>query len=896
MAELMLKNKKIGDGEHREKRIKSSIPCNLDFLNVHDSLRDTPSEAMAVNISKRGVGLITNVQVYAGDIIEISLQVNPKDPIRIEGKALWCKEASPGEFRVGIIFNAPFPLNRLPAPLEKKKEITDFDELLKTGNLFAGKYNIEKVLGKGGMGTVLKVTDTILNEKRAIKILLPNHKGIPLKNYQLFKELFIIEARNSTRIAPHRNLIRVFTVDFTDIGEIKDIPYIVMAYEDGEALKDWMKYSPIPCRLKICYRFIEKICEALSVAHEVTVHRDLKPENIIISKKGEPIVLDFGVSTFRLPDDESGDPYQSASKELNRAIVGTPKYRPPEQLNHNIKDDLRADVYSFAIVIYEMLTGEFPDITYETKNRFKSAVSMENVRDPSEINPQLFPQLDKVILKAMSLDREARYKSISDFSNAFIAALEAADKTAAKGFAIKTKHEINYEGMVMIEEGDFWLGSGKESRLKQEKGHRVFLHEYYLDVKPVTNKEYKIFLDETEYWKPAFWNVPRFNKPDYPVVGVSWHDAVKYAEWAGKSLPTEAEWEKAAKKDKKLVYPWGDEFDPMLANIAHQEDGTTAVGGYPGGASPNGCLDMIGNVNEWCMDWYDPNAYSKRDWKNPKAPPKNSNVDNTKVLRGASWSDSTVYARSAYRFHKPPDARENYIGFRCARKKALLNEERPIRHSISQDHRRQNEETPVGHSISQDHRRQEAIEVIDICDSAFITSKYGNFFYNENFKKVLADRTRNISQKHNKKFIKSTGDGFLITFNKAEEAINSAIELLRSVEDYNKKFDEDEKRMYLRISINFGEVIVESDEEDKEDRIGDRVNMAFRLDSVNPENFSELPGGLAKDELPKKNRIFVTEFVYSNDLEEKGIKFRLLGLFKAKGIGGFYKIYEVLWK
>lgn len=544
----------------------------------------------------------------------------------------------------------------------------DLDSLLKSRELFAGKYKIEKMIGKGGMGTVLKVTDTILNEKRAIKILLPK-KGIKLKEYQLFKKLFVIEARNSTNIAPHRNLIRVFNMDFADIGDIKEVPYIVMSFEEGETLKDWMKHRPIPCRLRICYRYIKKICEGLSVAHEVTVHRDLKTENIIISKQGEPVILDFGVSTVSLPDDESADPHLSVSKQLNRAIVGTPRYRPPEQTNYNIKEDARADIYSFAIVIYEMLTGEFPHITYEMIRGFKTAVSLDKVKMPSEINRKLFPQLDIIIMKAMNLDRDERYNSISDFSNAFIASLEAADKAKIHGIKIKTKHEMNYGGMTKIEKGEFWLGSGKESRLKQEKGHRVFIDEYYIDLNPVTNKEYKKFLDETGYWKPEFWNDPQLNKPDYPVVGVSWYDADKYAKWAGKSLPTEAEWEKAAKGEENRIYSWGDEFDPGLLNIDLQKNGTTPVGGYPGGASPYGCMDMIGNVNEWCKNWYDPNAYSRRDWKNPKAPPKNSNVDNTKVLRGASWRDSKVYARSAYRFHKEPKTKDDYIGFRCVGRK-----------------------------------------------------------------------------------------------------------------------------------------------------------------------------------------------------------------------------------
>lgn len=119
LKEHAAEDMRIDDEKRSERRITSSIPCTLNFLNIRDERRRPPSEAMIVSICRRGVGLITNAQVYSGDLIEISFQVRPENPICIEGKALWCKEVSPKEFRVGVILNTTIPSDDLPVPLEK---------------------------------------------------------------------------------------------------------------------------------------------------------------------------------------------------------------------------------------------------------------------------------------------------------------------------------------------------------------------------------------------------------------------------------------------------------------------------------------------------------------------------------------------------------------------------------------------------------------------------------------------------------------------------------------------------------------------------------------------------------------------------------------------------------
>ena len=205
--------------------------------------------------------------------------------------------------------------------------------------------------------------------------------------------------------------------------------------------------------------------------------------------------------------------------------------------------------------------------------------------------------------------------------------------------------------------------------------YTVYLDDFYIDVYEVTNALYKKFMDGTGHSAPRFWNDAKYNQTDSPVVGVTWYDAMAYAQWAGKRLPTEAEWEKAARG--RLVgkrYPWGDEIDSTKANYDFNVGSTAPVGEYP----PNGygLYDMAGNVWEWCMDEYDSGFYAKSSRNNPVAGGLISfvsntftNVNNGRVLRGGSWYNVDYNVRVADRYVSyPSDSYNNYFifGFRCA--------------------------------------------------------------------------------------------------------------------------------------------------------------------------------------------------------------------------------------
>jgi len=191
-------------------------------------------------------------------------------------------------------------------------------------------------------------------------------------------------------------------------------------------------------------------------------------------------------------------------------------------------------------------------------------------------------------------------------------------------------HEIDpVDGaeMVLIPQGNFLMGTDPEDIFanEHEKPQReVWLSAYLLDVFPVTNERYRLFIEAGGYseerswtaegwqWRmenkiecPLGWQDEKWNSPTQPVAGVSWFEADAYARWAGKKLPTEAEWEKAARGVDGRVYPWGNDVPSREAvNFHNVVRCTTEVDRYPKGRSPYGCYDMSGNVNNWCQDWY----------------------------------------------------------------------------------------------------------------------------------------------------------------------------------------------------------------------------------------------------------------------------------------------------
>jgi len=230
------------------------------------------------------------------------------------------------------------------------------------------------------------------------------------------------------------------------------------------------------------------------------------------------------------------------------------------------------------------------------------------------------------------------------------------------------------EGMVGIPAGKFIMGTD-EGDVDEVPAHEVHLDAYYIGTYEVTNKEYREFVEDAGYRAPKGWENDRFSQPESPVVGVSWIDATKYCEWlsskkgANYRLPTEAEWEKAARGTKGQIYPWGDFWDPVRCKWGSEEEGhlrhTVAAGSFESGKSPYGAHDMAGNAWEWCSDWYDPGYYKFSDKKDPQG----ALTGDQKVVRGGCWNDNSRYCRAVDRWPVEMTYNDIYVGFRVCRSK-----------------------------------------------------------------------------------------------------------------------------------------------------------------------------------------------------------------------------------
>ncbi len=231
--------------------------------------------------------------------------------------------------------------------------------------------------------------------------------------------------------------------------------------------------------------------------------------------------------------------------------------------------------------------------------------------------------------------------------------------------------------MITIAPGEFTMGSSEKDIQWAAKtffsesldyyrdetpAHTVHLPAYKIDITEVTVGQYRLYMTQTGKPAPKYMDNERFNQDHQPVVGVNWQEAADYCATVGKRLPSEAEWEKAARGADSRYYPWGNEPDEKKANIRGKKDGyrySAPVGLKHFGESPYGIRDMAGNVWEWTADWYRPhpgNTY-----------PNDFYGQQFRVIKGGSWFSNMDLARITVRGKSLPDRRNNYLGFRCAK-------------------------------------------------------------------------------------------------------------------------------------------------------------------------------------------------------------------------------------
>lgn len=553
---------------------------------------------------------------------------------------------------------------------------------LPADTVLENRYRIERLLAHGGMGAVYKGFDIKLNIPVALK---ENFFQTP-ESIRQFEQEALILAR-----LRHLGLPRV-----TDHFSFEERQYLVMDFIEGQDLWEMVKQSGQPLSERQALDYLIQVCQAVDYLHRQKppiVHRDIKPQNIKISPDNRAVLVDFGIAKV---DDESQT--QAGAQGV------TPGFSPLEQYSGKGTSPA-SDIYSLGATLYTVLTGQKPpDSVSLMVNRAKFV-------PPTEINPRLNQNISAAIIHAMQpypTDRpqsvaiwlhelEQARKSLTTFpvndAPTLLSTTDAhqlleeitgqKDRTSVAEKQTELTIELELGDalrFILIPAGEFLMGSDfrQEPNITEAESPQqsLYLPNYYILDAEVTQSQYAAFIQASDHQEPTTrtgspyrWNncTPPEDKMDHPVVWISWQDAYDFCGWLSDRtgwlcrLPTEAEWEKAARGSKGFVYPWGNRWYTKRCNTEESGIGeTTPVYHYPEGASPYGLMDTSGNVWEWTLSIYRPYPY---DLERERQDARSKSIEN-RVLRGGAWNYNKHYARCAGRSRNPPYIRNNCIGFR----------------------------------------------------------------------------------------------------------------------------------------------------------------------------------------------------------------------------------------
>jgi len=477
----------------------------------------------------------------------------------------------------------------------------DEEDYLNEGYILDKRYEIIGVIKEGGMGCVYKARDIRLDSICAVKEMLFQEEEEE-DDYSIKR--FKSEALLLSRLR-HIGL-PVVTDYFIENGRY----YIVMDYIKGydiQTVLESLEGRPMEEDQVInCSVQTLEVLEYLHIQDPQIIYRDLKPGNIMVREHDKRVMLvDFGIARTIKTDSDT-----------TKTSIGTFGYCPIEQVKG--RPEVRSDIYSMGATMHHMLTGVQP--------AFLSIEPLE------KLNPNVSRKLMRIVNKAIHEKLDNRFSSADEMREALLSS-EPSVKIIAD----------EYPDMIYIPPGEFWMGN-EGGDPNEFPVHKLFLQAFLIDKHPVTNGQFDAFIRETGH-KMVHWR--RHYKPgteDVPVVNLSWSEALMYAEWAGKKLPSEVQWEKAARGTDRRKYPWGDDWGTYMPT------GINRVGSFPDRASPYGVLDLVGSTYEWTDDWYHPYPYSG-PYKSGK----------TKVVKGGKSQFSTC----SYRGFEIPEYRSSSRGFRC---------------------------------------------------------------------------------------------------------------------------------------------------------------------------------------------------------------------------------------
>lgn len=530
--------------------------------------------------------------------------------------------------REGVCFACGGPM-RVPeaASTDAPLRAVDFEP----GTRIADRYIIDTKIGKGGMGVVYKAHDSLIDEEIALKFMHPR----ALKT-QRGQQLFIREAQIARRLR-HDNIVSVHDVSTTPDGVL----YLSMEFLKGTPLRSYLKKHRQLRKLvnvRLAIDITLQILEALEYAHKMVIHRDLKPENVMLLPGERAKVLDFGLAVAVEEEQVELKP----GERKPRRVVGTAVYASPEQHKHQVID-IRSDLYTTGLVMHEMLTLRTP---------VDEPVTIVDVRQ--DVAPSVIEVLNKAVLH----EKERRWQSAVEFRKALEDAYqESYSRVETASITTHSGKEVSTEDMVFLPGGNFMMGS---SEIREEAPEfETYVDPFYIDKYPVSVKEYEAFLTDTGHPEPKYWHDAEFNGPRQPISGVTIDDAMAYAAWAGKQVPSEKQWEFAARGRENRKYPWGQlEPDTTLCNFADYLGMPSIVTMHDGGATPEGVFDMAGNVYEWTLGAYKP-------YKEDEGGEVSDPTEPRRVARGGSWHSQAEELRTTARKGLFRESQLTTVGFRC---------------------------------------------------------------------------------------------------------------------------------------------------------------------------------------------------------------------------------------
>jgi formylglycine-generating enzyme required for sulfatase activity/predicted Ser/Thr protein kinase len=508
----------------------------------------------------------------------------------------------------------------------------------------AGRYALVRELGQGGMGAVFLGKDAKLGREVAIKVLPPTTRAY------LGSERFQREVQLVARLS-HPHIVPLFEAD-----EVDGFLFYVMEYVEGESLAQRLaRQGPLPFDEAI--RIIAEVGDALQYAHEHgIVHRDIKPANILLS--GEHArVTDFGIAKS-VAESEEGKTLTGTG-----VTVGTAAYMSPEQASGERRIDARSDVYALAAVLYEMLAGE-PPFTGPNAQAIVARILVDTPRAVRTIRPNVPAHVDQALLAGLSKVPADRPPSARAFVDSLAAPTIERPATSSKrrgrwievaaavallagagAVALFRQHAppqpSRPAGMALVPPGSYPVGGGSG-----RPTHSVALAAFYIDSTEVTVASYLRYLTTAGIATP--WRQPP--PDDWPATGILWSEAQRFCGARRARLPTEAEWEAAARGPDGRRYPWGDQWARGRANAAGASDTLAPVGAFPQGRSFVGALDMVGNA--W--EWVDADTVTR-----------GGQVRH--VIKGGAFNSLPQIATATYRVTLPDDREQLWnTGFRCA--------------------------------------------------------------------------------------------------------------------------------------------------------------------------------------------------------------------------------------